>query len=29
MSDEIRDQINEIIEAEIQNGIIEYIEKEG
>ena len=29
MSDEIRDQINDIIECEIQNGINEYIEKEG
>ena len=29
MSDEIRDQINDIIEGEIQNGITEYIEKEG
>ena len=29
MSDEIRDQINDIIEGEIQNGINEYIEKEG
>ena len=28
MSDEIRDQINDIIEGEIQNGINEYIEKE-
>ena len=29
MSDEIRDQINDILEAEIQNGINDYIEKEG
>ena len=29
MSDEISDQINDIIEGEIQNGINEYIEKEG
>jgi|TARA_X000000368_G_scaffold6777_1_gene5239 muconolactone delta-isomerase len=29
MSDEIRDQINDIIEGEIQNNINEYIEKEG
>ena len=29
MSDEIREQINDIIEGEIQNGINEYIEKEG
>ncbi len=29
MSEEIRDQINEIIEGEIQNGINDYIEKEG
>ena len=29
MSDELRDQINDIIEGEIQNGINEYLEKEG
>ena len=29
MSDEIRDQINDIIEGEIQNNINEYLEKEG
>ena len=29
MSDELRDQINDILEAEIQNGINDYIEKEG
>ena len=29
MSDEIKDQINDIIEGEIQNNINEYIEKEG
>ena len=29
MSDELRDQINDIIEGEIQNGINDYIEKEG
>jgi len=29
MSDEIRDQINDIIEGEIQNGINEYLEQEG
>ena len=29
MSDEIRDQINDIKEGEIQNNINEYIEKEG
>ena len=29
MSDELRDQIHEIIEADIQNGINDYIEKEG
>ena len=29
MSDEIRDQINDIIEGEIQNNINEYIEEEG
>jgi len=29
MNDEIRDQINDIIEGEIQNGINEYIEQEG
>ena len=29
MSDELKDQINEILEAEIQNGINDYIEKEG
>ena len=29
MSDEIRQQINDIIEGEIQNGINDYIEKEG
>jgi hypothetical protein len=29
MSEEIRDQINDIIEAEIQNGINDYIEQEG
>ena len=29
MSEEIRDQINEIIEGEIQNGINDYIEQEG
>jgi len=29
MSEEIRDQINDIIEGEIQNGINDYIEKEG
>ena len=29
MSDEIRDQINDIIEGEIQNGINDYIEKQA
>ena len=29
MSDELRDQINDILEAEIQNGVNYYIEKEG
>jgi len=29
MTDEIKDQINDIIEGEIQNNINEYIEKEG
>ena len=29
MSDELRDQINEIIEADIQLGINDYIEKNG
>ena len=29
MNDELRDQINDILEAEIQNGINDYIEKEG
>ena len=29
MSDELRDQINQIIEADLQLGINEYIEKEG
>ena len=29
MSEEIRDQINEIIEGEIQNGINDYIEQQG
>ena len=29
MSDELRDQINDIIEGEIQNGINDYIEQEG
>ena len=29
MSDELKDQINEILEAEIQNGINDYIEQEG
>ena len=29
MSDEIKDQINDIIEGEIQNNINEFIEKEG
>ena len=29
MTDEIKDQINDIIEGEIQNSINEYIEKEG
>ena len=29
MTDEIKKQINDIIEGEIQNGINEYIEKEG
>ena len=29
MSEEIRDQINDIIEGEIQNGINDYIEQEG
>ena len=29
MTDEIRDQINDIIEGEIQNGINDYIEQEG
>ena len=29
MSDELRDQINDILEAEIQNGSNDYIEKEG
>ena len=29
MSDELRDQINDIIEGEIENGINEYLEKEG
>ena len=28
MSDEIRDQINDIIEGEIQNNINEYLESE-
>ena len=27
MSDELRDQINDILEAEIQNGINDYIEE--
>ena len=29
MSDELRDQINQILEADLQLGINEYIEKEG
>ena len=29
MTDEIRNQINDIIEGEIQNNINDYIEKEG
>ena len=29
MSEEIRKQINDIIEGEIQNGINDYIEQEG
>ena len=29
MSDELRDQINQIMEADLQLGINEYIEKEG
>ena len=29
MNDELRDQINDILEAEIQNGINDYIEQEG
>ena len=29
MSDELRDQINEIIEADIQLKINDYIEKQG
>ena len=29
MSDEIKQQISDIIEGEIQNGINDYIEKEG
>ena len=29
MTDEIRDQINDIIEGEIQNNINDYIEQEG
>ena len=29
MTDEIRDQINDIIEGEIQNGINDYIENQG
>ena len=29
MSDELRNQINQIIEADLQLGINEYIEKEG
>ncbi len=29
MSDEIRQQVNDIIEGEIQNVINDYIEKEG
>ena len=29
MSDELRDQINDIIEGEIQNGINDYIEHQG
>ena len=29
MTDEIRNQINDIIEGEIQNGINDYIEQEG
>ena len=29
MSDELGDQINDIIEGEIQNGINDYIEKQG
>ena len=29
MSDELRDQINEIIEADLQLNINDYIEKEG
>ena len=29
MSDEIRDQINDIIEGEIQNGINDYLEAQG
>ena len=29
MTDEIRNQINDIIEGEIQNGINDYIENQG
>ena len=29
MSDDIKQQINDIIEGEIQNGINDYIEQEG
>ena len=29
MKDDIRKQINDIIEGEIQNGINDYIEKKG
>ena len=29
MSDDLRNQIHDIIEGEIQNGINDYIEKEG
>ena len=29
MSDELRDEINDIIEGEIQNGINDYIEQQG
>ena len=29
MSDELRDEINDIIEGEIQNGINDYIKQQG